>query len=604
MATSPRAPRNLHEHLALLRERNELAEVRCEVSSDLEAAEIHRRVIAAGGPALLFTKVRGKAFPLATNLFGTKRRVDLAFGERGPEIIAEVAKLPEELMPPSLGKLWGKRRLLTSLAKVGMKRKGAGAVAEVVVRDPDLGQLPALKTWARDGGPFLTLPLVYTEDPTSGAGNLGMYRIQCYGGSDVGVHIQIHRGGGNHLHIAEERGAALPVAIHLGGPPALILSAIAPLPENVPELLLASLMLGERLTLGMSDASPYPYVADADFVLCGSIQPGARRPEGPFGDHYGYYSEVHDFPWMKIDTLLHKRDAVFPATVVGKPRQEDFFLGDYLQELLSPLFPLVMPGVKRLWSYGETGYHSLSAAVVRERYKREAMTSAFRILGEGQLSLTKFLLVTDGDVDLTDFRSVLAYILERTDPRTDLFLLCNLSMDTLDYAGPQLNEGSKGILLGMGDPIRQCRDRFDGAPASGVIDARVFCPGCLVVQGPGFADDPEAAQRIAQDPAFADWPLLVLTDDAERATRSPQNFLWTTFTRFDPASDVYASRSEVVRGHLAQHPPILIDARMKPSYPEELFCDPETADLVDKRWAEYFPAGGVEMGDSDRGHLD
>lgn len=604
MSTLPRVPRNLREHLVLLRQHGELAEVRCEVSSDLEAAEIHRRVIAAGGPALLFTNVRGKAFPLATNLFGTKRRVDLAFGERGPEVIAEVAKLPEELMPPSLGKLWGKRKLFTSLAKVGMKRKGAGAVAEVVVRDPDLDQLPALKTWSRDGGPFLTLPLVYTEDPESGVGNLGMYRIQCYGGADVGVHIQIHRGAGNHLHIAEQRGEALPVAIHLGGPPALILAAIAPLPENVPELLLASLMLGERLALGTSGASPYPYVADSDFVLCGSIQPGARRPEGPFGDHYGYYSEVHDFPWMKVDTLLHKRDAVFPATVVGKPRQEDFFLGDYLQELLSPLFPLVMPGVKRLWSYGETGYHSLSAAVVRERYKREAMTSAFRILGEGQLSLTKFLLVTDGDVDLADFRSVLAHILERTDPRTDLFLLCNLSMDTLDYAGPEINEGSKGVLLGMGEPIRKCRETFDGAPASGVTDVRVFCPGCLVLQGPAFDADPEAAARIVRDPAFADWPFLVLTDDAERATRSPQNFLWTTFTRFDPATDVHASRAEPLRGHLAHHPPILIDARMKPSYPEELFCDPATADLVDKRWSEYFPNGGVEMGDSDRGHLD
>lgn len=604
MTAPARAPRNLREHLALLRERNELAEVRCEVDSALEAAEIHRRVIAAGGPALLFSKVRSKDFPLVTNLFGTKRRVELAFGDRGPEIIAQVAKLPEELMPPSLGKLWQKRKLFTSLAKIGMKRKGAGAVAEVVERNPDLSRLPALKTWSRDGGPFLTLPLVYTEDPQTGIGNLGMYRIQCYGGSDVGVHIQIHRGAGNHLHVAEQLGQPLPVAIHLGGPPALILSAIAPLPENVPELLLASLMLGERLELGTSDATPYPYVAESEFVLCGSIQPGARRPEGPFGDHYGYYSEVHDFPCMQVDTLLHKRDAVFPATVVGKPRQEDFFIGDYLQELLSPLFPLVMPSVKRLWSYGETGYHSLSAAIVRERYKREAMTSAFRILGEGQLSLTKFLLVTDGDLDLADFRAVLAHILERTDPRTDLFLFCNVSMDTLDYAGPRINEGSKGVLLGMGDPIRKCPATFTGNPTSGVTDARVFCPGCIVVQGPSFADDEQAAARIAQDPAFAEFVMIVLTDDAERATRSPQNFLWTTFTRFDPATDLHASHTAALRGHLAHHPPILIDARMKPSYPEELFCDEVTAEIVDNRWPKYFPNDDVEMGDSDRGHLD
>ncbi|MCA8967988.1 MAG: UbiD family decarboxylase, partial [Planctomycetes bacterium] len=190
----------------------------------------------------------------------------------------------------------------------------------------------------------------------------------------------------------------------------------------------ASLMLGERLPLGTSSATPYPYVAESEFVLCGAIQPGARRPEGPFGDHYGYYSEVHDFPWMKVDTLLHRKDAIFPATVVGKPRQEDFFLGDYLQELLSPLFPLVMPGVKQLWSYGETGYHSLSAAVVRERYKREAMTSAFRILGEGQLSLTKFLLAIDRERDLADFRGTLEHLLARTHAETDLYVFSNLSM--------------------------------------------------------------------------------------------------------------------------------------------------------------------------------
>ncbi len=602
--TTSRAPRDLREHLALLREHGELAEVRCEVDSDLEAAEIHRRVIAAGGPALLFTNVRGKSFPLVTNLFGTRRRVELAFGDRAPQVIADVAKLPEELMPPTLGKLWGKRRLFGSLAKVGMKRVGPGAVAEVDERDPDLSRLPALKTWKRDGGPFLTLPLVHTEDPLTGVGNLGMYRVQCYGGSDVGVHIQIHRGGGNHLAVAEELERPLPVAIHLGGPPAMILSAIAPLPENVPELLLASLMLGERLPMGRSNATPLPYVATSEFVLCGSIQPGARRPEGPFGDHYGYYSEVHDFPWMKVDHLLRRKDAVFPATVVGKPRQEDFFIGDYLQELLSPLFPLVMPSVKRLWSYGETGYHSLSAAVVRERYKREAMTSAFRILGEGQLSLTKFLLVTDGDVDLADFRAVLAHVLERTDPRADLFLLCNVSMDTLDYAGPRINEGSKGVLLGMGDPVRKPPAAFHGTPPNDVTDARVFCPGCLVLEGPAFADDEDAAARYAADPAFADWTLLVLTDDAERATRSAQNFLWTTFTRFDPATDIHAARAEPLRGHLAHHPPLCVDARMKPSYPEELFCDEETAATVDRRWGEYFPARDVEMGDSDRAHLD
>jgi 3-polyprenyl-4-hydroxybenzoate decarboxylase len=390
----------------------------------------------------------------------------------------------------------------------------------------------------------------------------------------------------------------------LGGPPASILAAIAPLPENVPELLLASLALGRKLELARNPAGPLPLVGACELALVGEIPPNERRPEGPFGDHYGYYSETHPFPWMRVRALVRRRDPILPATVVGKPRQEDFYIGDYLQELLSPLFPLVMPSVRKLWSYGETGYHSLSAAVVHERYKREAMVSGFRILGEGQLSLTKFLLLLDRDVDLRDFRRTLAHVLERADFRTDLFLFSNLSMDTLDYAGPRLNEGSKGILLGIGEPVRSLPDAFTGAPRPPVREVRVFCPGCLVVEGPSHAQDPRAPGAIAADPAFASWPLVVLADSAERSTRSAINFLWSCFTRFDPGRDVYARSIELVHSHAAFHPPIVIDARHKPTYPEELFCDEETAARVDRRWKEYFPAGGVEMGDSDRAHLD
>ena len=604
-ASAPRpAPRNLGQFLELLRAEGELVEVDASVSPDLEIAEVHRRVIAAEGPALLFRNVEGAAFPLVTNLFGTARRVELAFGSRPEELIAEVARLPEELLPPTLGKLWERRSLFTSLAKVGLKRGASGPVTEMQQRPPRLSTLPALKTWARDGGPFITLPLVYTEHPETGGHNLGMYRAQVYGDDAAGAHIQIHRGAGFHLAEAERRGQHLPVNLMLGGPPALILSAIAPLPENVPELLLTSLMQGGRLGLTRNPAGPLPLVSEAEFALVGRIPCGERKPEGPFGDHYGYYSEVHDFPWLQVDALLHRRNAVFPATVVGKPRQEDFFIGDYLQKLLSPLFPVVMPAVRDLWSYGETGYHSLSAAVVEERYKREALVSAFRILGEGQLSLTKFLLLVDRPVDLSDFPAVLQHILERCDFETDLFVFANLSMDTLDYAGPRLNEGSKGVLVGLGDKRRELPTEFTGQPSRLARDVRVFCPGCLVVEGPPHDEEPGAAAQLVTDPAFADWPLLVLTDDAERAARSSINFLWSTFTRFDPAADIHACSSELALNHVVRKAPVLIDARMKAPYPEELFCDPDTATRVDQRWSTYFPQGGIEMGDASRGHLD
>jgi 4-hydroxybenzoate decarboxylase subunit C len=337
----------------------------------------------------------------------------------------------------------------------------------------------------------------------------------------------------------------------------------------------------------------------------GEVPPHVRRPEGPFGDHYGYYSLQHDYPVFNVRQIARRRDAMFPATVVGKPRQEDFFIGDLLQELLSPLFPLVMPAVLQLWSYGETGYHSLAGAVVKQRYSREAMASAFRILGEGQLSLTKFLLVTDQPVDLKDFRATLEHVLARTNPETDLYVFANLSMDTLDYSGPEVNKGSKGVWLGLGNPVRDLAREFRAAELpAGVHDVRVFCGGCLVVGVPTYEAEPEVAARIAAHPAFATWQLVVLTDEPARAARSTMNFLWTTFTRFEPAADIHAAGTRVVRNHLSYTGPIVIDARMKPWYPKEVSCRSDVAETVSRRWREYFPDGRVEMGDSERGHLD
>lgn len=586
----------------LTRERD-LVTVDVEVDPYLEVAEIHRRVIAAGGPALLFRRVKGADFPLVTNLFGTAKRAELAFGERPLRLIKRLVRLVETLMPPTPGKLWGARDVGVELLKVGLKRGRGGPVTEVVTGDVRLDRLPALTTWPEDGGPFVTLPLVYTQHPDGRGSNLGMYRLHVHDARSTGMHWQIGKGGGFHYQIAEARHQPLPVTVFLGGPPALILSAIAPLPENVPELMLASLIAGERLKMA-EGRWPHPLVANAEFALIGEVAPLVRKAEGPFGDHYGYYSLQHDYPVFSVRQLARRRDAIYPATVVGKPRQEDFYIGDLLQELLSPLFPLVMPAVEQLWSYGETGYHSLAAAVVKQRYAREAMASAFRILGEGQLSLTKFLLVTDQSVDLKDFRATLEHVLARTHPETDLYVFANLSMDTLDYSGPEVNKGSKGVWLGLGAPVRELPRTFTAADVPlGVRDVRVFCGGCLVIEAPGYQDEPEVARRIAAHPAFAGWLLLILTDDAQRAARSAMNVLWTTFTRFEPAADVTAAGQRVVRNHVAYTAPVVIDARMKPWYPKELSCREDVAATVGRRWREYFPGGGVEMGDSERGHL-
>jgi UbiD family decarboxylase len=594
---------DLRSFIDVLRRDNAIVTVDASVDPYLEVAEIHRRVIAAGGPALLFTNVKGSRFRLVTNLFGTARRAELAFGTRPLQLIKRLVHLAETILPPTPAKLWGARDVGRELLRVGTRRASTGPVLDRVTSDVRLDELPVITSWPEDGGPFITLPLVYTTHPDKPGHNLGMYRLHVHDARSTGMHWQIGKGGGYHYTVAEQRGQSLPATVFLGGPPALILSAIAPLPENVPELMLASLIAGERLPQ-IQGYGAHPLIASAEFALMGEVPPHVRRPEGPFGDHYGYYSLQHDYPVFQITRMAHRADAIYPATVVGKPRQEDFFIGDLLQELLSPLFPMVMPAVEQLWSYGETGYHSLATAVVKQRYKREAMASAFRILGEGQLSLTKFLFVTDRSVNVRDFKTTLEHILARTHPETDLYVFSNLSMDTLDYTGPAVNEGSKGVWLGLGDPVRELPRQFTGVPPQGVTDVRVFCGGCLVVGAPSYAAEAGAADRLARDPAVSGWPLVVVTDEPQRAARSDMNFLWTTFTRFEPAADIHAAGRRIIRNQIAYEGPIVIDARLKPGFPKELVARDDTATLVTTRWKEYFPAGGVEMGDSGRAHLD
>ncbi|MFN0140497.1 MAG: UbiD family decarboxylase [Pyrinomonadaceae bacterium] len=582
--------RNLRTFIDLLRREDEITEVAAEVDPYLEIAEIHRRVIDQQGKALLFTNVKGSQFPVVTNLFGTKRRIDLAFGPRPLEFVKRAVHAAEELVPPKLGKLWGYRDLAFSALKLGTKRVSNAPVLESRQPAVDLEELPLLQLWPDDGGHFVTLPLVYTESPVDKKPNLGMYRMQRYDKLATGMHWQIGKGGGFHYFEAEQSrpvGKPLPVTVFLGGPPALILSAIAPLPEGVPELMLASLLAGGKITVAKAADEGVPLIAECEFALVGHVPPQERKPEGPFGDHYGYYSLKHDYPVFHADAVFHRKDAIYPATVVGKPRQEDFFIGDYLQELLSPLFPLVMPAVRDLWSYGETGFHSLAAAVVRERYGREALSAGFRILGEGQLTLTKFLLLTETPQDLRDFKSLFEHILERVEWNRDLHIFSQTAFDTLDYASGKVNHGSKAILMGVGDAKRELVREFRGSLPAGIRAAEPFCGGCLVVEADSYESEKDLADRIAKTGAFDEWQIVVVHDKIEFA-RSTDKFLWATWTRFDPASDIYAKDVALKNNSIGYAAPIVIDARMKPWYPKEVEPADETVKLVDKRWSEYF----------------
>ena len=580
--------KNLRSFIETLRKENELVEINAAADPYLEIAEIHRRVIEQQGKALLFTNVKGSDFPVITNMFGTVKRIELAFGRKPLDFVRRAVEMVEVLLPPKPGKLWEYRDLGLSALKLGTKKVRNAPVLEARQQQVDLQAIPFLQLWHEDGGHFNTLPLVYTESPVTGKHNLGIYRMQRYDETTTGMHWQIGKGGGFHYYEAEQRNESLPVTVFLGGSPAMILAAIAPLPEDVPELMLASLLAdGKIQTVENPMKGRHRLIAEAEFAICGNVAPHERRPEGPFGDHYGYYSLKHDYPVFTADAVFHRKDAIYPATVVGKPRQEDYFIGDYLQELLSPLFPVVMPAVRDLWSYGETGFHSLAAAVVRERYAREALSSGFRILGEGQLALTKFLLLTDKPQDLRDFKSLFEHILARVEWHRDLFVFSQTAFDTLDYASGKINHGSKAILMGTGDAKRELTREFRGELPQGVRRAEVFCGGCLVVEGESFETDKDLAKRVAASGSFDNWQIVVIHDNADYA-KSADKFLWATWTRFDPALDIHAKQTEVRNNHIGYAGPIVIDARMKPWYPKEVEPREDIVRLVDRRWNEYF----------------
>ena len=574
--------RSLRDFLELLRAKNELQVIDVEVDPYLEIAEIHRRVIERQGPALLFTKVKGSAFPVVTNLFGRQSRLELAFGARPRDFVRQLVSLVEQSMPPKLSTLWQARGLMGQGLRLGLKQVKSGPILECSQEPCRLGSLPMLTSWHSDGGPFVTLPLVYTEDPGGQGHNLGMYRIQRYDDTTTGIHWQIHKGGGYHYFEAERHNQALPLTLFIGGPPALMLAAIAPLPENLPELMLASLLQGSKLHLVPDPKGGHPLIAEAEFAIKGMVPPFERRPEGPFGDHYGYNSLAHDYPVFHTTHLYHRKDAIYPATVVGRPRQEDYFIGDFLQELLSPLFPLVMKGVVQLKTFGEAGFHCLAAARVSERYPREAFAAGLRILGEGQLSLTKFLLLTDASLDMADFPKVWQHILERIEWEKDLIVFANVSQDTLDYTGPAVNSGSKAMILGLGrEKRRDLPLEFEGSLPPECSHAKVYLPGTLVVQGSGYAAHSNLARELANWEGLANWPVIILVDDSNAATVSLQEFLWTMFTRFEPAADIHGRVQTVHRFHVGLEAPIVFDCRMKPWYTEVLEVDRPTRERVD-----------------------
>jgi len=583
---------DLRSFLKHLEARGQLARIRVPVDPDQEITVIQHRVLAENGPALLFERVKGSPHRLVTNLFGTRQRVDMVFGGPPVEVGNRLVRLFEELMPPSLPSLWRARRDLLHLSKARLRAVKNGPVMETITQPPELMRLPVLTCWPADGGPFFTLPLVHTTDPRDGRGNLAIYRLQRFDKHTTGMHWQIEKGGGFHFERAVALGRPLPVSVALGGPPALVMAAVAPLPEGMDERLLAALMMGTPLDVIRRQETGHRIPAHAEFVLEGSVQPGDVHREGPFGDHFGHYSGAADFPVLRVDRVLARQNAIYPATVVGKPVQEDFYIGEALQEMTQPLLKIVRPAVTAIWAYPETGFHALAVMSVRERYPREALKHTLGMLGEGQVSLTKVMITVNDGVDVADFTAVSRALWRRLDTDTGIHILPATAQDTLDFTGPAPNTGSRLILLAAGDgpARRQAPPPPPPLPEevhSDIDKLQCVGPSFLMVRLKNNHGRITALRRaLTKHPVTVQYLFQVLLSP-DVPLEDDTLLLWGWFTRFDPLADLHPARRSLSGNRVRLKPPILIDARWKKGYPQPVAFDPEVEKRVAARWREY-----------------
>jgi 4-hydroxy-3-polyprenylbenzoate decarboxylase len=605
--------RSLSDCIDDLRAHGQLVEIDREIDPYLEAAAVQRRVYQAQGPAVLFRRVKGCAFPMVGNLFGTLDRTRFLFRDT----LESVRRLVElKVQPPAaLRRPWRYRGVPFTALRLLPKRVATGPI---LAHRTTLDRLPHVQSWPKDGGAFITLPQVYTEDPDRpgpARSNLGMYRVQLSGNRyepnrEVGLHYQIHRGIGVHHAAAIRRGEPLRVNVFVGGPPALTVAAVMPLPEGLPELAFAGALGGRRVRLVAPDGL-LPMPAEADFVLCGTVDPGVLKPEGPFGDHLGYYSLAHDFPVLRVDRVYHRDGAIWPFTTVGRPPQEDTSFGALIHELTGPLIPTVIPGVKAVHAVDAAGVHPLLLAIGSERYvpyarerrPLEVLTQANAILGQGQMSLAKYLLIVAGeddpDLDVHDVPGFFRHLLERVDWSNDLHFQTRTTIDTLDYSGHALNQGSKVVIAAAG-PKR--RDLPTSPPdglrlPEGFHAPRIALPGILVIQGPAYrpGDRPLGSfcSAFAPGDPIGSFPMIVAVDDSEFAARTARNFLWVTFTRSNPAADIDGIGAFVHEKHWGCTGPLVIDARIKPHHAPPLEDDPEVERRVDALGAPGGPLHGM-----------
>lgn len=608
---------SLRECVDDLERHGQLIRVTQPIDPKLVMAEIQRRLYAVQGPAVLFERVEGSPFPALCNLYGTLERTRFLFRDTLASVrMAIAAKAdPTQVMRAP----WRYLRLPFAGLRSLPRRVRSGPILHARTQ---LAALPQIVSWPADGGPFITLPQVYSEDPSDPRplrSNLGMYRVQLagndYASDEVGLHYQIHRGIGIHHAAARERGEPLRVSIFVGGPPAHAFAAVMPLPEGLSELVFAGMLAGRRVRLCQRDG--HRLAADADFCIVGTIDPERTKPEGPFGDHLGYYSLRHEFPVMKVEAVWHRKDAIWPFTVVGRPPQEDTSFGKLIHELTGPMVPASIPGLRAMHAVDAAGVHPLLLALGSERYvpyrpdrPQELLTIANAVLGFNQASLAKYLIIAAGEddrtLDLHDEGAFLQHVLARVDFTRDLHFHTKTTMDTLDYSGTGLNAGSKLVIAARGPARRELARTRPSTLAlpEGFGGVELVMPGVLALAGPrfeqpeqGYASAEQLAAALASqtgsEAALAGIALIVLCDDPAFVAARLANFSWVTFTRSNPSHDVHGVAATIEHKHWGCRGPLIIDARIKPWHAPPLVEDPEVTRKVDALAARGGPLHGL-----------
>ena len=608
---------NLTQCLADLESRGELVRIPQEVDPDLEIAAIQRRVYQVQGPALLFTRVKGCAFPMAGNIFGTLNRARFIFRDtlKTLERLIELKVIPVELFR----RPWKFTGLPKALRNFIPKKVATGPV---LAKETNILSLPQLRSWPKDGGAYITLPQVYTESidkPGFAHSNLGMYRVQLSGGrykpnEEVGLHYQIHRGIGYHHAQAISAKVPLRVNVFVGGPPSMTIAAIMPLPESVPEIFFAGVLGGHRIKMVVG-GNALPILAEADFCISGYVEPERQLPEGPFGDHLGYYSLMHDFPVLKVERVFYRKNAIWPFTTVGRPPQEDSVFGALIHELTAALVPSVFSGVHEVNAVDAAGVHPLLLAIGSERYvpyaeerkPQEVITCGLSLLGTSQTSLAKYVFICaredDPGLSAHDIPHFFKHLLERANWQRDLHFITRVTMDTLDYSGISLNQGSKLVLAVAGPKLKALADTLPTnlSLPKAFSRPRVFAPGIMLLESnphnKGRNEHDSAMEKLATyleaSEDLSKFPLMVVVDDAEFTASSWENFLWVTFTRSDPATDIYGAGGFTHCKHWGCTGPLIIDARSKTYHAPPLEDDPEIERRVDQLGAPGGPLHGI-----------